>query len=200
MKSKITLLTTIVTLFLINLVLAVDITDTTFFSSVSNSTLYINGTGTVNEATVTDNNLTLDYPQTNGMRIDSINETYDGILVLTNLTLSEPYNDLRWDNGTIIRYTIDTQTITIPAGQYIEIGQYFTRQAEIDVCEGWTDGAETFISFFSIIVLLAVAGIILFFITGNGGEIDLTSIAFAILIAGITLSFGAVIIVQLSGC
>lgn len=73
-------------------------------------------------------------------------------------------------------------------------------QASVDICDGFDDAASTFITFFVIIIIVSIAGLILFFLLGSGEEVDLNTIAFALIVAGISLSIGATIILRIGGC
>ena len=75
-----------------------------------------------------------------------------------------------------------------------------TNQASLDICEGFGDAGSTFTSFFAIIIIVGVAGLILFLFLGDGEEIDLGAIAFALIMVGFVLSIGTSIIFKIGGC
>ena len=75
-----------------------------------------------------------------------------------------------------------------------------SNQASIDICEGFSDAGNTFTSFFVIIIIVGVAGLILLLLLGDGEEVDLGAIAFALVVVGFVLSIGASIIFKIGGC
>ena len=71
--------------------------------------------------------------------------------------------------------------------------------SSIDTCNNFFDAGNSFIAFVIIIIVISIAGFVIFLLTGSG-EIDLTTIFIAVLISSLALIFGMIIINNIGKC
>ena len=131
----------------INFSSALTINDTTFFSSTTNYTIFVNQTINLSQIIVTSTAIEFYNLTTNNARFNNTNATYDA--VVSFFGLNQPVNDIRHSNGTIISSSLSNLdvNVTIPVGAYIEVGDFsidsITLSLPVDGSED-TDGFVTF--------------------------------------------------------
>lgn len=72
--------------------------------------------------------------------------------------------------------------------------------ASMDICEGFGEAGDTFVTFFVIIIIVSIAGVVMVMLFSGGENIDFGGLAFAIILAGVAISIGASIIFRIGGC
>lgn len=85
---------------------------------------------------------------------------------------------------------------------YLSYNPPASNQASLDICEDFGDAGDSFISFFIILIIVAIAGLILFIFMGGEGSsgIDLDGLSVMLVIGGVVLSIGATIVFRIGGC
>jgi len=112
----------LVILLVLPLLSALDVTNTTFRATTANYTIYVNGTITLDKIII--NKTTIEfYNLSSGGLFTNTNATYPSTVSFYGLNNTPERNDLRWDNGTIVRHLNDIN-ITAPAIRYFYIGDY----------------------------------------------------------------------------
>ena len=184
----------LVSIFLINLVSAVTITDTTFTTSDTNYSIYVNGSITLTQATVTNESIIFDNVNTTGT-FTNPNDTYDSQVNFVGLT--SPYTKLTFDNGTVRAVGVSDVNITIPAGRffYLQDARGYSNTELSAFCESINDGYQ---EFGQLLVLIVLAIVLVFVVAMFGdGRMDimtfLTSSIMTIVFVAVILIVGVII-------
>ena len=118
----------ILILVFLSLSSALTITETHLTTTGTLYDIYVNGSITITNLTITNTTISI-YNLTGSGNFTAFNASQ---IILYNLTAGEPYNDVKYDNGTIIGFENigDNYTIVMNVNQYFQIGNFYTAPVE----------------------------------------------------------------------
>jgi len=128
----------ILILFFFPLISALTINETHLTTTGTLYDIYVNGSITIDNLTITNTTISIYNLNVTG-NFTSINNSQ---LIVYNLTAAAPYNDVKYDNGTIVGFENmggDSYTIIMNANQYFQVGNFYTPST--DSSEG-SDGSS----------------------------------------------------------
>jgi|SRR3989344_3575282 len=115
-------------IFFFPLISALTITETHLTTTGTLYDIYVNGSITIDNLTITNTTISIYNLNVTG-NFTAFNASQ---IKIYNLTASEPYNDIKYDNGTIVGFENigDSYTIIMNAGQYFQVGNFYTAPSE----------------------------------------------------------------------